>query len=878
MVGTTMEEGSSSGVNSASFDAYHGRLQTAALTATRKAATLPADIAFHRSMDQSLAQDLDALSERVLSITNRLLGLVSTVDQTQNKGKGKAKLEGEDDVVDNFHSAVVDTIDQLLEKTDICLDEFLGKNKAPAIPINPPITSNKPSAKVAQKPTGKNEPVIQHAAHLTKPQLSFKKPPDNSDSPWHPTLTHKYNAKVPLGHSYHDSDAESRTLVSNHPYCYEIAHISYPPRMFKPCTPIPPPSLEDTTATWVDTPAAFQAMLSKLKNATEIAVDLEHHSYRSYGGFLCLMQISDREEDWVVDLLAVRDEVDALNEVFTDPAIVKVFHGADSDIVWLQQDFNLYVVNLFDTFHASKLLEFPRHGLANLLEMYCDFIPDKRYQLADWRMRPLPEDMLLYARSDTHFLLFIYDNLRNALLDRSKSASRSPTSSPPPGGFALSSSKSKSPTALLDQALARSAETSLRVYSKEPYDAEEGSGPGGWDTLAKRWNKGAFLAGGPGVGVGAMQREVYKAVHAWREKTAREEDESTRYVLQNHFLFMLAEEPPADMASLLKVFRTSVPPLVKRRAKELLNVVREAVKRGLPMVHPGSKTAVEEVTTDEVVVETQRDVVMLESEIKSLESLEGKVKNIWGVTPATQRTVSTPHSSLFGPSKGITSAGGARTTGIAFSTSVSALFGVGKRTSASSNGVVASTSKSVLDATRFKDLVTKINKSLALAPSVPQLSVVTASAPSATPGEPKQEVDEATGMEVEIPYVPASQRTTKQVPVKEERDTIVVVGQARKKRKRKATEVADGEESAASKKDKGDLAATKMAGADDEEPFDFAKVPNILDDNPDLEEGSKKRKRQKKQGNKGGTFYGDFPAPPKAYSEVKSGNQSYTFK
>ena len=67
-------------------------------------------------------------------------------------------------------------------------------------------------------------------------------------------------------------------------------------------------------------------MLAKLKNATEIAVDLEHHSYRSYLGFLCLLQISDRNEDWVVDLLAVRDEVEALNEVFTDPNIVKVWY------------------------------------------------------------------------------------------------------------------------------------------------------------------------------------------------------------------------------------------------------------------------------------------------------------------------------------------------------------------------------------------------------------------------------------------------------------------------------------------------------------------------------------------------------------------------
>jgi exosome complex exonuclease RRP6 len=65
----------------------------------------------------------------------------------------------------------------------------------------------------------------------------------------------------------------------------------------------------------------------------------------------------------------------------------QVLHGADSDVVWLQQDFNLYLVNLFDTFHASRVLDFPRHGLATLLEMYCDFSSDKRYQLADWRIR-----------------------------------------------------------------------------------------------------------------------------------------------------------------------------------------------------------------------------------------------------------------------------------------------------------------------------------------------------------------------------------------------------------------------------------------------------------------------------------------------------------
>lgn len=182
----------------------------------------------------------------------------------------------------------------------------------------------------------------------------------------------------------------------------------------------------------------------------------------------------------------------------------------------------------FFLYYINIVTDFPQHGLAHLLEMYCDFIPDKRYQLADWRIRPLPDEMLRYARSDTHFLLYIYDNLRNALLDRSKSKSLSQSSTPTPS-FAGSSS-SPSSASLLVEALERSAETSLRVHTKEPYDVAEGSGSGGWDTLAKRWNKIGLTAGGPSTGIAGTQREVYKSVHWWRERVAREEDESTRLV------------------------------------------------------------------------------------------------------------------------------------------------------------------------------------------------------------------------------------------------------------------------------------------------------------------------------------------------------------
>lgn len=66
-------------------------------------------------------------------------------------------------------------------------------------------------------------------------------------------------------------------------------------------------------------------MLQELKKAKEIAVDLEHHDFRTYTGLVCLMQVSTRDKDWIVDTLQPwRHELQILNEVFADPHIIKV--------------------------------------------------------------------------------------------------------------------------------------------------------------------------------------------------------------------------------------------------------------------------------------------------------------------------------------------------------------------------------------------------------------------------------------------------------------------------------------------------------------------------------------------------------------------------
>lgn len=65
-------------------------------------------------------------------------------------------------------------------------------------------------------------------------------------------------------------------------------------------------------------------LVEELRKHKIIAIDLEHHSYRSFMGITCLMQISTVERDYLIDTLALRNDLWVLNEVFTKPDIIKV--------------------------------------------------------------------------------------------------------------------------------------------------------------------------------------------------------------------------------------------------------------------------------------------------------------------------------------------------------------------------------------------------------------------------------------------------------------------------------------------------------------------------------------------------------------------------
>ncbi len=165
---------------------------------------------------------------------------------------------------------------------------------------------------------------------------------------------------------------------------------------------------------WVDSPAGLQQMAADLRQHAQIGVDTEANSLHAYREQVCLLQFSTPEADYLVDPLAL-DDLSPLAPVFADPTIEKIFHAAEYDILGLHRDFGFAFVNLFDTMVSARILGYEKVGLGALLERHFGIRLQKRYQRADWARRPLPPELLDYARLDTHFLLPLRDILRAEL-------------------------------------------------------------------------------------------------------------------------------------------------------------------------------------------------------------------------------------------------------------------------------------------------------------------------------------------------------------------------------------------------------------------------------------------------------------------------------
>jgi exosome complex exonuclease RRP6 len=334
------------------------------------------------------------------------------------------------------------------------------------------------------------------------------------------------------------------------------------------------------------------------------------------------------------------------------------------------------------------------------------------------------------------------------------------------------------------------------------------------------------------------------------------------------------------MAALLAMFHP-VPPVIRRRARELLETIKKAVAEALG---EGAATADAALETTTDGIPTGESEMAVDGD--DADATVATATNLWTGGKGSPRhpaallpnshacacVLATPvaqaaRTSLLG---GVQSQRGAPV----FAAPQSALLGPRTRTLPSSSGVSRTAD--------FARVVARIHSALVVAPTAPRVcpGVPVASAdesglPAAGPAEEEEEPANVEG-QAEVAFVPAAQRAVREVIADE---ALVVVGQ-RKKRKR-----VDRERKRSSD---GAPAGTPIATAAEEEeiaPFDYASAPNLLDEG--MEElaraqeasgagGGNRGKKRKKD--KAPMPYGDFPAPPRDKREVKGGSKAMTFR
>lgn len=158
----------------------------------------------------------------------------------------------------------------------------------------------------------------------------------------------------------------------------------------------------------VTTIERYQKMIAHLKGQVAIAIDTESNSLFAYQERVCLIQLSSKTQDFLLDPFAFED-LSALGELIADETIEKLLHAGDYDISTLKRDYGFVFNNVFDTMLAASALGETNLGLGTLLEKYFGIVLTKKFQRANWGERPLKQEMLAYAQADSHFLIKLRD-------------------------------------------------------------------------------------------------------------------------------------------------------------------------------------------------------------------------------------------------------------------------------------------------------------------------------------------------------------------------------------------------------------------------------------------------------------------------------------
>ncbi len=305
----------------------------------------------------------------------------------------------------------------------------------------------------------------------------------------------------------------------------------------------------------IEDQAGFEDLLEALAGEREVAVDTEADSFYSYKNKVCLIQVTVKGQDYLLDPLADLD-ISGLGKIFADPEVVKIFHDSEYDVLILRRDFGFRFRNLFDTRVAAAVLGSAAPGLASVLEEHFGVRLDKSMQRSDWAKRPLSAKQIAYARLDTHYLQALAAEQRSQLDERKRRH-------------------------ILETEC-------LRLEELEPSDP--------------KFSPDEFVRIKGVRDLSPLSRQVLRELVVLREKYARETDEPPFRIISNPTLLEIARRMPHNPRRLTEI-KGFTPRMARTMGNPVLDAVEAAEEKGplerLPVLPKRDGTEIlDEITLD----------------------------------------------------------------------------------------------------------------------------------------------------------------------------------------------------------------------------------------------------------------------------------------
>ncbi|MCA9491042.1 MAG: HRDC domain-containing protein [Actinobacteria bacterium] len=275
--------------------------------------------------------------------------------------------------------------------------------------------------------------------------------------------------------------------------------------------------------------AGVSALVERVRDAGQLAIDFEFLWERTYAPLPCLAQVACEGRIDLVDPIAGAP-LEPLAALVADPEILTIMHAPSADLTLLGMQFDELPANLLDVQLIAGFVGLGAgQGLSTLLARVLDVRLDKGEQYTDWRRRPLSDKQIEYARADVAYL----DALVTTLLEQAGALGRAD-------------------------------------WVAEEHERRYGPGQRWVPDPDESWRK----VKGQGK-LSARDRSVLQCLARWREIRAQERDRPAAWLLPDRTLIEIARRKPTSADRLLR--ERGVP---ERMPRDDIEAILAAVAEG----------------------------------------------------------------------------------------------------------------------------------------------------------------------------------------------------------------------------------------------------------------------------------------------------------